>query len=175
MLREKGATRSGSGGGDLRASRSMAVGATGALLNDVNGQPAPSPSFPDLMAAVNKSLAEESRHVVHQVVSSMLFDPIDVDVLGPGILRASAASLRIAGGMGSRPPKANGNWVATEYGGPVVPSDVAIDGGEAAADDVSADAGGGGGDVSVLDALLIQSELLCCVLSSLATLQQFAK
>ncbi|GLI65706.1 hypothetical protein VaNZ11_009222 [Volvox africanus] len=121
---------------------------------------------PELAASVSMPLAEESRRVVHQAVSSVLFDPIDPNVLGPGLARASAASLTLPDGLTSRPSMVYGSRAhgATARSMPL----------EAAEPEKPAEAASGS-DTSVLDALLMQSELLCEVMRALAVLQQFSK
>ncbi|KAG2445493.1 hypothetical protein HXX76_000109 [Chlamydomonas incerta] len=92
-------------------------------------------------------VAAESGRVVAAVANSVLFDPVDLAVLGPGVLQPAAAN---GGGSQAGTPR-----------------------------------GGKGGDVAaappptmtvcVLDALLLQSELLCGVLWGLAALQAFCR
>ncbi|GIL58130.1 hypothetical protein Vafri_12986 [Volvox africanus] len=162
LLREKSVPRSSTA--TIQGSQTATPRASAVL---VAGNSAKIPLVAsELTASVSMPLAEESRRVVHQAVSSVLFDPIDPNVLGPGLARASAASLTLADGMTSRPSMAYGSRaqettarsMSLEDAAPETPPEAAS-----------------GSDISVLDALLMQSELLCEVMTALAVLQQFSK
>ncbi|KAG2431939.1 hypothetical protein HYH02_013157 [Chlamydomonas schloesseri] len=109
-------------------------------------------------------VAAESGRVVAAVANSVLFDPVDLAVLGPGVLQPAAAN---GGGVGG-----GGSQASTAHGGAKGGSTALL---APATAEPHAGTSTGTMTVCVLDALLLQSELLCGVLWGLAALAAFCR